>query len=104
MVSARKALENFINGIDAEKLANLGKTGTIASDDNFRLDMQNITSNNEYNLQVQVNKNPKLTSLKRSGNKSKKAGTTVAGPTLVPVGAPWGAAQIKAALVATNKL
>lgn len=113
MGKATKALKAFIEGIPDTSLARLSMSaGTIYSDTDFRLDMQGVripipfdqiyllltcvqmTTAQEHNLQVQVNKGTSISTLK------KVAPATVAGPVLVPSGSPWSAADIRAQLLA----
>ncbi|KAK2016453.1 hypothetical protein LZ32DRAFT_601260 [Colletotrichum eremochloae] len=88
-----QVLEDFIDDLPDAKLQYLPETpNTIYSDVNLRLDMQGITSNDEWNLQVQVNWKPKVSSLKPLAPK------TVAGPVLVPRKKPLSPEEIRAAL------
>ncbi|KAF7297606.1 hypothetical protein MKEN_01383500 [Mycena kentingensis (nom. inval.)] len=101
---ARKALNAFLNGIPAEKLTGLPtNAGTIHKDNNFRLDMQgmstekkdkdgNVTEPAKHNIQIQVNNETSISTLKKS------KGRTVAGPSLVPRDAPWDAETVRADL------
>ncbi|KAK4035259.1 hypothetical protein C8A01DRAFT_38279 [Parachaetomium inaequale] len=64
--------------------------------------MQNVeTSTNppKYNLQVQINRQSTISTLKAMKKKSGNTGTTVA-KALVPVDGPWSAARVRAALLA----
>ncbi|ROW06257.1 hypothetical protein VPNG_08100 [Cytospora leucostoma] len=98
MVGRKKLLEYFIDDIPDEKITPPPDHGTVFTDGNFRLDVQGITSNNQWNLQVQVNYRPKKSSL------TAYAPDTVAGPALVPKDDPWTAAQIKQKLKETSTL
>ncbi|KAF2768103.1 hypothetical protein EJ03DRAFT_274905 [Teratosphaeria nubilosa] len=83
MGKAQKALKAFIEGIPESKLTNLTKSiGTLYKDDDFRLDMQGMTSDDpaKHNLQVQVNNGTAISTLKKAAPK------TVAGPVLVAAG------------------
>ncbi|KAI0866506.1 hypothetical protein F4860DRAFT_508903 [Xylaria cubensis] len=84
MGKARDALLDFIITIPDSKLQyfSVSDHPTIYSDANFRLDMQGITSGNPrfYNLQIQANKQTRITTL------MKAAPQTVAGPVFVEVG------------------
>jgi len=51
-----------------------------------------MTSAQEHNLQVQINKGTSISTLKKFAPK------TVAGPVLVPSKNPWSASTIRAAL------
>jgi hypothetical protein len=79
----RKALLQFIDDIPTSKLEDgfPSSTRTIWNDDNYRLDMQGLTTDSPrcWNLQVQVNKQALFTSAKRAG----KNGASVA-KVLVP--------------------
>ncbi|KAJ4359048.1 hypothetical protein N0V95_002510 [Ascochyta clinopodiicola] len=95
-----KAMRRFIDEIPDSKLEGGFKHGTVHTDHrNFRLDNQGLTTvkNGEvqkYNLQMQVNFNPVMTSLEPM------APDTVA-TVLVPVYPPiFSAAEIKAMLLA----
>ncbi|PUU82922.1 hypothetical protein B9Z19DRAFT_966241 [Tuber borchii] len=98
MVNAKKSLQNFINdGIPASKLTGFPESaGTIYSDQNFRLDMQGKTTDGKYNLQIQINRGTKLTTLKKA------APATVAGPVLAT--GTESAETIRANFRATMKL
>lgn len=48
-----------------------------------------MTTAHEHNLQIQINKGTKISTLK------KLAPNTIAGPVLVPYENPWSAAEIK---------
>ncbi|KAI4604765.1 hypothetical protein J4E80_010921 [Alternaria sp. BMP 0032] len=93
----RKALLAFIDGIPDHKLEgglpSIQKT--LYEDDNYRLDMQNLTTGPPkcYNIQVQVNRHALFTSARKAGQK----GATV-GKVLVPVEEPWTAWMIKETL------
>ncbi|KAF7297617.1 hypothetical protein MKEN_01384700 [Mycena kentingensis (nom. inval.)] len=101
---ARKALNAFLDDIPAEKLTGLPmNAGTIHKDDDFRLDMQgmttekkdkegNITEPAKHNIQIQVNNETSISTLKKS------KGSTVAGPSLVPRDDPWDAETLRADL------
>ncbi|KAI1425279.1 hypothetical protein F5Y12DRAFT_714322 [Xylaria sp. FL1777] len=81
MGKASKQLKIFIANIPDDKLKSFPSVaGTIYKDQNFRLDMQGLTTGKpqSYNLQIQVNKETSISTLK------KVAPTTVAGPVLVP--------------------
>ncbi|KAF2255933.1 hypothetical protein BU26DRAFT_12098 [Trematosphaeria pertusa] len=94
MGKASKALKGFIDNIpDSDLEALPTSAGTIYSDDNFRLDMQGMTSSQEYNLQVQINKGTTISTLK------KFSPATVAGPVLVPSDDPWSASKIRNELI-----
>jgi len=63
--SLKKALKAFIDEIPVAKLENFpGSPGTLYSDDNFRLDLQGLTST-AYNLQIQANKGAPNTSVRK---------------------------------------
>ncbi|KAK8855748.1 hypothetical protein PGQ11_011660 [Apiospora arundinis] len=72
----KKFILNFIDSIPDEKLQGFRlEPGTLHADDNFRLNMQGLTSSTrEYNLQIQINFKVKITSLKIYAPK------TIAGP------------------------
>ncbi|KAH8664770.1 hypothetical protein BGZ61DRAFT_538856 [Ilyonectria robusta] len=75
-------IEDFIDSVPDEKLRALRAAGrTIKKDANLRLDMQAITHDGRYNLQVQVNNKPKHTSLREF------APNSVTGAVLVQEGA-----------------
>lgn len=90
----RKALPQFIDDIPDSKLEGgfPSSTMTIWHNDNYRLDMQGLTTDAPrcWNLQVQVNKQVLFTSAKRAG----KNGASVA-KVLIPIDAPYSAADIK---------
>ncbi|KAK6834433.1 hypothetical protein PG987_009127 [Apiospora arundinis] len=75
----KKFILNFIDSIPDEKLQGFRlEPGTLHADDNFRLNMQGLTSSTkEYNLQIQINFKVKITSLKIYASK------TIAGPVFV---------------------
>ncbi|KAH7183493.1 uncharacterized protein B0J16DRAFT_322232 [Fusarium flagelliforme] len=80
MRNAKKLLESFIDEIPATRLENFppsSASNPIYSNVHFRLDMQGITSDGKFNLQVQVNKQTTCSTLKIAG------AATVAGPVLV---------------------
>ncbi|KAK0749881.1 hypothetical protein B0T18DRAFT_427932 [Schizothecium vesticola] len=92
MGKAAKALKAFIMDIPDSTLAALPTLGgTIHSDDNFRLDMQGMTTAGEHNLQVSIS----TSTLKMVSP------ATVAGPVLVPNENPWCAAEIREMLLAS---
>ncbi|KAF6800997.1 hypothetical protein CSOJ01_12093 [Colletotrichum sojae] len=95
-----RALKSFIDEIPEAKLENFpGSQQTLYRDENFRLDMQGMTSNDEWNLQIQVNYKPKITSL------NELAPDTVAGPVLVSKAALLTADhQIQAAFKASSRI
>lgn len=68
MGKARKAFEEFVAGIPDDKLSGLSnQSQTIYKDEIFRLDMQGMTSfPHSFNLQVQINRQTKVTSLKKA--------------------------------------
>ncbi|KAF6822781.1 hypothetical protein CPLU01_11821 [Colletotrichum plurivorum] len=89
-----RALKSFIDEIPEAKLENFpGFQQTLHRDENFRLDMQGMTSNDEWNLQIQV-----ITSL------NELAPDTVAGPVLVSKTASLTADQIRAAFKASSRI
>ncbi|EPE06851.1 hypothetical protein F503_03278 [Ophiostoma piceae UAMH 11346] len=93
----KKLLQQFINDIPDDKLTILPDSPqTIYKDVNLRLDMQGITTNDEWNLQIQANKKAKSTSIRQY------APDTVAGPVLVPQSAPWTAEEIRQAFRDTS--
>ncbi|KAM0259449.1 hypothetical protein ACHAQJ_003344 [Trichoderma viride] len=95
MGKASKSLKAFIDEIPDSSLTGLSTSpGTIYSDTDFRLDMQGMTTAQEHNLQVQINKNTTISTLKKFAPK------TVAGPVLVPSNSPSSAADIRAQLLA----
>ncbi|KAK8076917.1 hypothetical protein PG996_003087 [Apiospora saccharicola] len=64
-----KRVKEFIESIPDSKLAGFSKnTGLIYKDNDFRLDMQGMTTGNpqKHNLQVQINKETTVTSLKKA--------------------------------------
>ncbi|KAF9651928.1 hypothetical protein BDM02DRAFT_444822 [Thelephora ganbajun] len=78
MGKATKALKEFIASIPESKLTGFPtRSGEIWSTTEFRLDMQGMTSNREFNLQIQANRQAKITSVRGL------APQTVAGPVLV---------------------
>ncbi|KAK4118878.1 hypothetical protein N657DRAFT_637728 [Parathielavia appendiculata] len=86
----KKILRDFIDNIPDHKLENFSDgPGTIHKDIDLRLDMQGITNNDEWNLQIQVNYGCKTTSLKPY------APDTVAGPVLVSRTAPLTPEEIR---------
>ncbi|KAK8012489.1 hypothetical protein PG991_009864 [Apiospora marii] len=75
----KKILINFIDNIPDEKLQGFKLTpGTLWKDNDFRLNMQGLTTAGEYNLQIQINAKISVTTLKPF------APNTAAGPVLVP--------------------
>ncbi|VDB91477.1 unnamed protein product [Peniophora sp. CBMAI 1063] len=100
MGRASKALDEFIESIPDSKLKPTStNAGTLYKDKDFRLDMQGMTSDKpqKYNLQVQINKETKITSLKNLQG----SGTTVAE---YQANAGDSAAIIRSKLLADNKL
>ncbi|ETS84909.1 hypothetical protein PFICI_02934 [Pestalotiopsis fici W106-1] len=94
MGKANKSLKEFINNIPDSVLEALPTApGKMYSDTNFRLDMQGMTTAGEHNLQVQVNNQTTISTLKKHAPK------TVAGPVLVPKGNTTDAATIRASLL-----
>ncbi|KAM7200706.1 hypothetical protein V8F20_005208 [Naviculisporaceae sp. PSN 640] len=86
----RDCFEAFLEAIPYNKLEEYFTAGTQISDENFRLDMQGITTENkEWNLQIQVDKSPKCQSLKSL------AFDTIAGPVLVDPKNPISPEEIK---------
>ncbi|KAI0346108.1 hypothetical protein BDW22DRAFT_1425635 [Trametopsis cervina] len=68
MGKADKALVAFINAIPDDKLTAIPtNTGTLYRDTDFRLDMQGMTTGNpqRHNLQVQINKQTTISTLKK---------------------------------------
>ena len=97
-LSPHQEVEKYINSIPSIKFLDLPDgQGTIHKDMNLRLDMQGMSSHNppRHNLQVQVNRECVITSLKRV------KGDTVAGPVFVPQGNIWSASQIRSMLIET---
>ncbi|KAF8448151.1 hypothetical protein BGX38DRAFT_1093445 [Terfezia claveryi] len=95
MGKASKALREFINGIPDNKInPPPGAAGTIVSDENFRLDMQGLTSGKpqKFNLQVQINSQTSISTIKKLAPK------TVA-TYLTPTDNPGTPAQIRAGLI-----
>lgn len=90
----RKALLQFIDDIPTSKLEGgfPSYSETIFSDDNYRLDMQGVTTDAPrcWNLQVQVNKQALFAPTKRAVNK----GASVA-KVFVPIEAPYLATDIR---------
>ncbi|KAK8031011.1 hypothetical protein PG990_000745 [Apiospora arundinis] len=74
----KKLIVNFIDDIPDEKLEGFRLVpGNLYHDNNFRLNMQGMTVTGEYNLQIQINYECEITSIKNY------APNTVAGPVLV---------------------
>lgn len=94
---ARDAVEKFIKGIPDGKLKDLPKTSTtgLVKNIHLRLDMQGMTSDKppKHNLQVQVNNETTITTLKVAAKK------TIAGPVFAPLNNAWPPAKIRAALL-----
>ncbi|KAK3897085.1 hypothetical protein C8A05DRAFT_20078 [Staphylotrichum tortipilum] len=89
-------VRNFIDYIPDSKLSGFPNLPTtLYKDVDLRLDMQGITSNDEWNIQIQVNFGCKTTSLRPF------APTTVAGPALVSRTASLSLEEIRAILRAT---
>ncbi|RDW61202.1 uncharacterized protein DSM5745_10700 [Aspergillus mulundensis] len=89
----KKVLSDFIDSIPDEKLEGFPDSpSTLYHDLDFRFDMQGITSNDEWNLQIQVNFKPKTPSLRKFAPK------TVAGPVLVSRSEPLTGEEIRQAL------
>lgn len=94
-----KAMHAFIEDISDSKLVGGFCYGTIyTGHKNFRLDLQGLTTTKDgepqkYNIQMQVNNRPAMTSLEAM------APDTVA-TVQVPLDEPYTAAQIKAMLLA----
>ncbi|KAH7175381.1 hypothetical protein EDB81DRAFT_874234 [Dactylonectria macrodidyma] len=87
----KRDLMDFIDSIPDEKLEGFPSSQTtIFRDQNFRLDMQGITSSGDWNLQIQVNYSASSTSLRRIAPK------TIAGPVLVSPTNPLAPDQIRA--------
>ncbi|RKU44771.1 hypothetical protein DL546_006444 [Coniochaeta pulveracea] len=92
-MGAMKQLVAFVENIPDNKLKGLAPNavpGTIHNDANFRLDLQGMTSNHDWNLQIQVNYGCKITSLRSV------APDTIAGPVIVNHKAPQTPAEIRA--------
>ncbi|KAF8421199.1 hypothetical protein EV426DRAFT_565631 [Tirmania nivea] len=73
MGKASKALRDFIEAIPDAKINPPPKSaGTIWSDDNYRLDMQGLTSDKppKYNLQIQINKQTNISTIKNMAPKT----------------------------------
>ncbi|KAK4234579.1 hypothetical protein C8A03DRAFT_37641 [Achaetomium macrosporum] len=88
----KKVLSDFIDSIPDSKLQGFPDSEkTLYFDQDLRLDMQCVTSRDQWNLQIQVNRRPKTTALRRM------AGKTVAGPVLVPRTAPMTPEEIREA-------
>lgn len=86
----KKSLLEFIDDIPDSKLQGFPNSPTtLFRDDNFRLDMQGITSKGEWNLKFQVNFRPKIKSL------GPFAPNTIAGPVLVSPAAPLTPDEIR---------
>lgn len=93
--AANCQLKSFIDSIPAIRLENFAPSAMsnpIYSDMNFRLDMQGITSAGEFNLQVQVNRQTTIKSLRVA------RGNTVAGPVLVSPYMPMTAEEVRRGL------
>ncbi|KAJ1713090.1 hypothetical protein AFGD_005267 [Aspergillus flavus] len=98
MGKATSALTAFIENIPDGKIS--GYTSgehTLHRDTNFRLDNQGLTTGDPqyYNLQVQINNQTTISTLKRV------KGETVA-HTLVPADGSWTPEQIRQALLANT--
>jgi hypothetical protein len=96
-MSPSRVICDWIDTIPNSKLeGGICDRGTIYDDRNFRLDNQGTITRGPamYNLQVQVNKNCKLTTFKKQAPKSFAW-------ILAPADDPWSAAEIKAALKAS---
>ncbi|KAH7305447.1 hypothetical protein B0I35DRAFT_443806 [Stachybotrys elegans] len=86
----KKLLRDFIDEIPDSKLQGLPNSQTtLYRDQNFRLDMQGMTSSGQWNLQIQVNNRPKASSLREY------APDTVSGPVLVSPDSPMDAEAIR---------
>ncbi|MCJ1264617.1 hypothetical protein MMC22_004491 [Lobaria immixta] len=98
MGRSNKSLELFIQEIpDSELTGFSANGGTIYHDNNFRLDMQGMTTGSEYfNIQIQVNRQTTISLLK-------KMSPVTVSLVLVPVDANWTAAELRAKLMAARK-
>ncbi|KAK3332335.1 hypothetical protein B0T19DRAFT_100867 [Cercophora scortea] len=102
MGKAANSIVSFIDSIPDEKLVGFSKPNpsyNVWKDADFRLDVQNMTSDKPqmFNLQIQVNSGTGITTLKKLAKKSKFNGTTVS-KALVPVDGSWDAAAVRRAL------
>ncbi|KAM4054418.1 hypothetical protein HRG_012463 [Hirsutella rhossiliensis] len=100
MGKASKALKTFIEGIPDNKLQDITDgEHTIFKDTDFRLDMQGKTSGDpqSYNLQVQINNETTISTLK------KEKGKTVS-TALVPIDGTWSPQEIRNKLISSMKL
>jgi hypothetical protein len=88
-----KQLLAFIDNLPDDKLQGFARNaepGTMHKDANFRLDLQGMTSTHDWNLQIQVNYECNITSLRSI------APDTISGPVIVSHKAPQTPAQIRA--------
>lgn len=123
MGKASNILAEFIDEIPASSLTGLPTSGrTIYTTDDFRLDMQGVSSiprpqnlpqkaNCCFQLTTASKKQPQAHNLQIQANKqssikqiSKMAPATVAGPVLVPVKDPWDAETVRAKFKASMKI
>ncbi|KAK9319194.1 hypothetical protein V1517DRAFT_341959 [Lipomyces orientalis] len=103
MGRASDALIDFIEGVPDGKLRGFSDPNpayTVYQTLDFRLDVQNMTPGDPpmYNIQVQINRETSISTLKRMNQKSKKSGTTVA-RALVPADGSWDAISVRQALI-----
>ncbi|MCJ1470085.1 hypothetical protein MMC07_008730 [Pseudocyphellaria aurata] len=90
-------LEAFIEKIPDSKLIDLrSKSGKIYSDNDFRLDMQGMTTGSEsFNLQIQINKQTTISYMRKVSGKTVRH-------VLVPIDADWTAEEVRAKLRAAT--
>ncbi|KAK9364366.1 hypothetical protein V1509DRAFT_91962 [Lipomyces kononenkoae] len=103
MGKASDAIIEFIEGIPDGKLRGFSDPHpayTVYQTLHFRLDVQNMTTADPpmYDIQVQINRETSISTLKRMNEKSKKSGTSVA-KALVPADGSWDAASVRQALL-----
>ncbi|KAG0636811.1 hypothetical protein HOY80DRAFT_1053444 [Tuber brumale] len=97
MGKASKALRDFIKDIPDSKLEGFPESITkLYADQNFCLDMQGKTTTGKYNLQIQVNRETKISTLQPFDSK------TVAGPVLAK--GTESASEIRANLIAKMRM
>ncbi|KAK9481865.1 hypothetical protein V1527DRAFT_455585 [Lipomyces starkeyi] len=103
MGKASDAIIGFIESIPDGKLRGFSDPNpayTVYQTLDLRLDVQNMASGDPpmYNIQVQINRETSISTLKRMNQKSKKSGTSVA-KALVPADGLWDAASVRQALL-----
>ncbi|WEW56992.1 hypothetical protein PRK78_002451 [Emydomyces testavorans] len=95
MSKAKKAGRQFIEAIPDHKLKDIPDSTTLlCKNRNFRLDMQGVTTKDpkKWNIQVQINNQTTITTLKREKGKTVSI-------VLVPIDKTWSPKRIREELL-----